>query len=616
MADYTSPSEQHPPREALLSFGQERIWFISQLDPQSTAYNVPMAVRLRGPLRIDALTRALEEMVRRHDTLRTRFVSRHGKPLQLIDSAVDLPLTLVDLSGLSTDERQNALARRFKRETGLRFDLERGPLLRISLIALAPDEYVLLLVIHHIVTDAWSAGVFLHEVGALYESFADGKVSPLPDLPIQYADHASWQREWLKGDVLEEQLRYWQDRLAGLPGSFLPTDRSRTAQLTDRGASQFVEFGEELLKSLRAVSRKEGVTVFMTLLAALQILLSRYTGQEDIVVGTPIAGRNRHETEGLIGFCVNTLAIRTDLSGNPSVAELLARVREVTLGAYTNQDIPFEKVVERLKPDRRLGRTPLVQVMFGFQNRPSERWTMRDVSVEFEALESETSKCDVSLSLYETDDRLVGTIEYSTDLFEAGTIKRMSSNFRHLLEEIVSHPGKRLYELRMFGEEERRQLVVDWNETAREYPRDKCVHALFEEQVERTPDAAAVIFGNQRVSYRELNRRANQLAHYLRRAGVGPEVVVGICVERSVEMIVGLLGILKAGGAYLPLDPAYPAERLRFMLEDAQAPVLLTQTGLAERLPAGGATVPVPGRRLVRARRRKLRRSGLHPDWT
>ena len=401
-------------------------------------------------------------------------------------------------------------------------------------------------------------GVFWRELGALYEAFSRGEPSPLAELPIQYADYALWQRRWLRGEVLEEQLGYWKEQLAELPVLELPTDHPRPAVQTHRGARRSLTLPESLTQALKELSRQEGTTLFMVLLGAFQVLLSRYSGQEDIAVGTPIAGRTRAETEELIGFFVNTLVMRTDLSGDPSFREVLSRVREVALGAYDHQDLPFEKLVEELQPERDLSRVPLSQVFFALQNVPQEALKLPNLALERQKVESGTVKFDLSFFMSEEEQGLKGRLVYNADLFDDATIERMLGHLQTLLKGIVEDPDQHLSELPLLSEAERHQLLFEWNETATEYPRDRCVHELFEEQVERTPDAVAVVFEDEQLTYRELNRRANQLAHHLRALGVGPEVLVGICVERSLEMVVGLLGILKAGGSLRSAGPFVP----------------------------------------------------------
>jgi amino acid adenylation domain-containing protein/non-ribosomal peptide synthase protein (TIGR01720 family) len=582
--------------ELPLSFAQERLWFLDQLEPGSVAYNMPGVVRIRGDLLVGVLEGAINEMVGRHEALRTRFEVRAGVAVQVVEPEQRVEVVVEDVTGM-TEEAQAGRIRELAMEEGGRpFDLTKGLLLRVKLVRLGKDEHVLFFTLHHIVSDGWSMGVLVREFVRLYEAFAQGQPSPLGELPVQYADYAVWQRGWLQGEVLEKQLGYWKEQLQGAPVLELPTDRPRPAVQSHRGASQRVILSGELTDGLQALSQQEGATLFMMLSAAFKVLLSRYSGQEDVMVGTAIANRNRTETEGLIGFFVNTLALRTDLGGDPSFLELLKREREVALEAYGHQDVPFEKVVAELGVERDLSRSPLFQVMLVLQNAPLE--TLKLEGLEFAPVEVEqrTAKFDLTLTLEETAEGLGGSLEYSADLFDGETIRRLLGHWEQLLREIVSDPNRRLSELEIMSERERHQLLVEWNDTEAEYPREKCIHELFEEQVERTPGAVAVVFEDKQLTYRELNEQANQLGHYLRKLGVGPEVVVGICIERSLEMVVGLLGILKAGGAYVPLDPEHPQERLRFLLEDAGAGILVTQENLIGRFEGwGGRKVSMDG---------------------
>ncbi len=575
-----------------LSFAQQRLWFLDQLEPGSPLYNVPQAIRMSGALNPQALQKSLETIVARHESLRTTFMMVDGSPVQVVAPNLKMALPVTDLSGLPEDEREAESRRLSTEEARQPFDLEHGPLIRAGLLRLQAEEHVLLLNMHHIISDGWSTGVFVRELRALYEAFSQDKPSPLPELPIQYADFAVWQREWLAGEVLERQLSYWKGQLTGAPAVIdLPTDRPRPAVQSYRGAHQSMRLSRELTEKLKELSQREGATLFMTLLAAFQTLLMRYTSQEDIVIGSPIAGRNRAETENLIGFFINTLVLRTDLSGDPTFRELLGRVKELTFGAYEHQDVPFEKLVEELQPERSLSRNPLFQVMFTLLNAPGQSLELPGLTLRPLPADSGTSQFDVALAMYDGEEGLRGAFGYITDLFDAATVARMVRHFHTLLESIVANPDQHLSALPMLTEAERQQLLVEWNDTQADYPKGRCIHDLFEAQVERTPDAVAVVFEGEQLSYRELNRRANLLAHHLQKLGVGPEVRVGMMLERSLEMLVGLLGVLKAGGAYVPLDPAYPQERISFMLEDAEAPVLLTQARLAGSLPPHGAEV-------------------------
>jgi amino acid adenylation domain-containing protein len=573
-------------RRVPASFAQQRLWFLDQLEPGSASYNVSRAARMKGRLNLAALHQTLNALVARHESLRTNFGADEGEPVQIISPAREMEIPLIDLKGLRPEDRETEARRLAAIASKDSFNLAQDQLLRATLFQVHEQDHVLLLVMHHIISDGWSLGVLIREIGVLYEAFVNDRPSPLLPLPIQYADFALWQREWLKGDVLEEQLAYWKKQLAHAPGVIdLPTDRPRPARQTFNGAHYARALPRRLRDSLNLLSRREGVTLFMTLLAAFQTMLHRYTNQDDIVVGTPIANRTRRETEELIGFFVNTLVLRSDLSGDPTFRELLQRVKEVSLEAYAHQDLPFEKLVEELNPERSLSHSPLFQVMFALQNAPRGPQELRELTITRLPLESGTAKFDLTFFVTEAADELSGYLEYNTDLFEPKTVERMLGHFETLLEGIVANPDQRLSGLPLLAEAERQQLLVDWNDTKAEFPRQKSLHVLFEEQVERTPDSVAVVFEGQELSYAELNTRANQLARYLGKLGVGPEAQVGIFLDRSLEMVVALLGILKASGSYLPLDTQYPRERLAFMLRDAQVPVLLTQQRLRDNLP-------------------------------
>ncbi|UCE20077.1 MAG: amino acid adenylation domain-containing protein [Gemmatimonadota bacterium] len=569
-----------------LSFAQQRLWFLDQWVPGSSFYNIPAAVHLTGPLDVTALEQSLNEIVRRHEVLRTTFSLVEGKPVQVIAKSMPLQVSMIDLREIPEESRETEIEHAITEEIQRPFDLSQGPLLRARLLRLAEKEHILSLTMHHIVSDAWSMGIFYRELSTLYRAFTTGMPSTLPELPIQYADFALWQREWLQGENLEAQLSYWRERLAVAPPSLeLPTDRPRPPAQTYRGARQSLVLSKTLTEAIKVLSQREGVTLFMTLLAAFKILLHRYTGQDDIVLGGPIAGRSRPEIEGLIGFFVNTLVMHTNISGNPSFREVLGRVCEVCLGAYDHQDLPFEKLVEELRPERNLNQSPLFQVMFAYQNTPRQGLELSGLTVNPLEVDSGTAKFDVALSVVEEREGLKGTFEFNTDLFNRDTIARMLGHFQTLLEGIVTNPEEHISTLPLLTEAQQRQVLVEWNETSADFPNDKCINELFETQVEQIPEVVAIVFENQRLTYQQLNRESNRLAHYLQKLGVGPDVFVGICVERSLEMVVGILGILKAGGAYVPLDPAYPKERVSFMLKDTQAPILLTRENLVEELP-------------------------------
>ncbi|HQY71732.1 MAG TPA: amino acid adenylation domain-containing protein, partial [Pseudomonadales bacterium] len=574
---------------AQLSFAQQRLWMLDQIEPGGTAYVISGALELRGALDARALERAFEAIVNRHDSLRTVFVNVDGEPRQVVSEPGPWALAVEDLGG--EGNARERLDERLRTQAARGFDLARGPLFRARLYRLAMDRHVLLLNMHHIVSDGWSLGVLTRELGEFYRSFVRGEAPGLPALRIQYRDFARWQRGWLQGEVLASQISYWRESLAGAPRVLeLPTDRPRPAVESHRGASHAFTLPRELADQLQALSRREGSSLFMTLLSGFALLLSRYSGQRDLLIGTPVANRNRAEIEPLIGFFVNTLVLRADLSGEPSVRAFLARMREVCLDAFAHQDLPFDRLVEELHPERDMSRNPVFQVMFGLQNAPMDPLELPGLTFEPVNAAAGAAQFDISLMAWETPEGLAAAFTYATDLFDAATIARMGVHWGALLEAMVAAPERRVQELAMLTGAERRQLLVEWNDTKTDYPRESCVQELFEAQAARTPDAVAVAYRNQRLTYRELSARSSQLAHFLRERGVGPDTLVPICFERSPEMVIGVLGILKAGGAYVPLDPGYPADRLDFMLEDTQASILLTQSHLAPNLPGHGTT--------------------------
>ncbi|GAA6615938.1 non-ribosomal peptide synthetase [Scytonema sp. NUACC26] len=596
------------------SFAQQRLWFLDQLLPGNPLYNVSAALRLTGSLNVTALEQAFNEIVRRHETLRTTFLMVEGQLMQAIAPSLTIPLSVIDLHHLSITERETQAKHLATEEAQRPFHLSTGPLMRIALLRCDETEHVLLLNLHHIVADGWSIGILVRELGVLYATACSNlpwKIStPLPELPIQYADFAEWQCKWLQEpganglSPLQTQLTYWKKQLDGISILNLPTDRNRPKVPSYKGAQQFLQIPKSLREALEELSRREGVTLFMTLLAAFQTLLYRYTQQEDIVVGSPIANRNRSEIEGLIGFFVNNLVLRTDFSGNPTFQELLGRVREVTLEAYAHQDCTFEKLVEELHPERDLSRHPLFQVVFSLQNTPVEILELPGLTLSLLEFDSKTAKLDLEFHLWQDLENLKGQIIYSTDLFDDSTITRMLGHFQTILESIVTAPQQKLSDLPLLTEAELRQLLVNFGTAPCSrrtqiinafHPRPSATgcgsetknlqyfHQLFETQVKQTPNAVAIVFEQQELTYHELNSRANQLAHYLQQKGVVPEVIVGLCLERSIEASAGSLAILKAGGAYLPLDPTYPLERLKFMLEDARISVLLTTSEISDR---------------------------------
>jgi amino acid adenylation domain-containing protein len=574
-----------------LSFAQQRLWFLDQLEPGLVAYNIPAAVRLLGQVDTAVLNWSLNEIVRRHESLRTTFDSVAGQPVQIIAPSLELSIRIVDLTGISDELRETEAMRLSQEEAQRPFDLIRGPLIRAVLLRLRSEEHVLIVTMHHIISDGWSQDILKKELGALYESGIKAKRSPLPELPIQYADFAQWQRSWLKDDELDRQLAYWRKHLAGAPPSVdLPNDGVRPPQLNYRGATFLFELSPELSDSLTAFSRREGTTLFMTLLAAFKALLFRYTGQSDIVIGTPVANRNREELEGLIGFFVNTLALRTDVSGNPTFRELLHRVRDVSLSAYAHQDLPFELLVEELQPVRDLSRNPLFQIVFDLQSAPAKSLEMTGLTLQPYEFTAETTRFDLELHFTSTPEGIIGAIVYSTNLFAESTIRLLSERYRMLLEAVVNNPEQQVSRIELLTSRERNQLLFEWNDPLRPSP-NKNIPDLFETWATRAPEKIALAFGDERVTYEELNRRANRLAHYLQTYGAGAETRIGICIERSVEMIVAVLGVLKAGATYVPLDPLLPGQRLLFMLDDAEVQLVLSVTESEEKLPVHQAPV-------------------------
>ena len=575
---------------APLSFSQQRLWFLDKLYQGSSSYNIPGALYLKGALDVMALQETLNEILMRHEALRTTFVTGDGQPMQVIAPKLTWELPIINLEHLSGKDWEREVQQLATEEAKKPFDLAKAPLIRSTLLRLGEEEHVFLLTMHHIISDGWSLGVLMRELATLYAAFSTSQASPLPELPIQYADFAVWQRDRLQGELLKTQLNYWKQQLSGdLPILQLPSDRPRPTVATFAGTKQYFTFSKTLTEALNQLSQQEEVTLFMTLLAAFNTLLYRYTEQEDILVGSSIANRNRAELEGLLGLFVNTLVLRNDLSGNPTFRELLSRVRGVTLDAYAHQDLPFEKLIEELQPERDLSRNPLFQVMFVLQNTPMPVQEVSGLTLRALEVDSGTAMFDIFLSIAESEQGLTGFLEYNTDLFDSATITRLIENFQTLLEGIVTNPNQKISELPLLTANEREQLLVEWNDTQSDYLQDASLHQLFEQQIGQLPDALALIGQSEQLTYRQLNQRVNQLAHYLQTLGVTTETLVAICLERSVEMVVGILAILKAGGAYIPLDPNYPRERLAFMLSDSQASVLLTQQKILEKLPQSSA---------------------------
>ncbi len=577
------------------SFAQQRLWVIEQfLGEAGHTYNIPMTIRFEGQLDVDTLRQVLEEIIRRHATLRTTFRAEDGQPVQVIAPELSLDVPLIDLSEHPPAKREAETERLLLEAAQHSFNLERGPLLHSKLLRLAPERHILALTMHHIISDGWSVGVLQRELHSLYEAFSQGHASPLPPLPTQYAEFAAWQQNHLRGKTLERQLRYWRKQLGDAPPPLeLPTDHPRPPTQTYNGRRYDLTIPTATVAALKALSQEMKASLFMSLLAAFKTLLYRYTGQTDLLVGTPIANRNRTEIEPLIGFFVNTLVLRTDLSGNPTFRDLLKQVWGVCLDAYSYQDVPFEKLVAELQDERDLSRSPFFQVTLALQNASTSVVELPNLKLYFDITHNGTAKFDLLLNLQETEAGLEGYFVYNSDLFDEATIERLAGHYQTLLAGIVADPDRPISQLPLLTEAEQQTLAA-WNATQTDYPRDTPIHRLFEAQAAQSPETTALIFDETQLTYADLNRQANQLAHHLQATGIQPGDLVALCLERSVEMIVGLLAILKAGAAYVPLDPAYPAERLAFMLADTQAPLLLTHSGLLDQLPAHtGQTVCV-----------------------
>jgi amino acid adenylation domain-containing protein len=572
--------------EVPLSFAQERLWIVDQLAPGNAAYNMPLAVRLDGRLDVAALGQSFAEIVRRHETLRTTFQTVAGRPVQVIAPEAGFVLPRIDLAGLPETKRAAEAHRLLAAEAVRPFDLAQGPIVRVLLLRLNDREHLCLVNMHHIASDGWSLGVLVREMGALYTAFAEGLASPLPPLPVQYADFTLWQREWLQGEVLERQIDFWRNALAGAPTRLdLPTDRPRPAVASLAGAAVPLALSADLASALTALTQRQGATLFMTLLAAFDALLYRVTGQEDLLVGSPVANRGVTQVEGLIGFFVNTLVLRARPTADQPFTDLLSEVRSAALAAYAHQDLPFERLVDELSVGRSLDRNPLFQALLAVQNAPVEALDLPGLTLSPVEAETATAKFDLSLALGTSAQGLAGAIEYATDLFDAATIQRFAGWFARLLAGAVADPEQPLRELPLLTSGEVQQILTAWNDTATSYPREATIHALFAEQAALRPTAIALVGDAAALSYRDLDVAANRLAHHLRALGVGPEVLTAVCLERSIEAVITLLAVLKAGGAFVPLDPTYPADRLAFMLADTAAPVLVTEERLLGRLP-------------------------------
>ncbi|HEX8391098.1 MAG TPA: amino acid adenylation domain-containing protein, partial [Longimicrobium sp.] len=572
-----------------LSFAQQRLWFLHQLEPDSPFYNIPAAIRLEGRLDAEALRRALQEIVRRHEALRTVYPAAGGQPVQLVLPAERFELPVHDMGGLSAEEREAAVADAARRESVRRYDLERDGMLRASLLRMGPESHVLLINLHHVAGDGWSLGVLFHELGVLYGDLARGRAPSLAPLPVQYADYAVWQRRWLTEQVLQSQLAYWRGRLGDAPPQLeLPTDRPRPAVQSHRGGVVRFRIGRELTDRLHAFARAEGATLYMTLLAGLNVLLHRWSGQDDVVVGSPIAGRVRRELEGLIGFFVNTMALRTDLSGAPGFRELVGRVREATLDAYAHQDLPFERIVEELQPERSLSRSPVFQVSLVLQNAPTPPMEMAGLRLRLDNLSSATSKFDLALEFTEDADGLAGEAEYAADLWDRSTVERMAAQLAQVLDAAIARPTLPIHRISLLPSSEAEKVTRAWTTGGAAVP-SRPVHRAFEAAAARAPEAVALVQGGRRITFGELDARANRMARALMARGVGPESRVGVFAERAPETVAALLAVLKAGAAYVPLDPRYPAARLRYMARQADVSLVLVQDAIADRLPDTGA---------------------------
>ena len=583
-------SPRAPDQRIPLTFAQRRLWFLDQLEPGNRIYNEVLSLRVSGDLDVYALEAAINGIIARHEALRTRFVEQDGEPVQVVLPEARVTADVRDLSHLPEEERTAEVRRMADAAAHEPFDLATGPLIRLMLLRLGPGEHALVMPTHHIVSDGWSQSVFFGELSALYEAARQGQPAPLPPLAIQYGDFAVWQQEHLAGGALERQIAYWKERLRGAPTLLeLPTDRPRPAEQTYRGTGYHFGVPQELSAQLNALAQREGATLFMVLLAALSALLARYTGEDDVVVGSPIANRTRPELEALIGLFANTLPVRTDVSGDPTFRTLLARVRDAVFEDYANQDLPFERLVEELRIERSLSYNPLYQVMLVLQNTPRSEAPLTGLAMRPLETTHDTSKLDLSLWMMESGQGIFGVWEYSTELFDRDTIERLTTHFVTLVRGIVESPDRRVSELPLIAPEERTRVLYTWNESVEDVFAAIPVHEQFEAQAEHAPDAVAVAHRGESLTYGELSRRSSRLANFLRGRGVGPESRVGVCVERSPEMLVALLGVLKAGGAYVPLDPQYPRDRLAFLVEDSGISVLLTQERLFAALPGAAA---------------------------
>ncbi|QQE72804.1 amino acid adenylation domain-containing protein [Brevibacillus composti] len=573
---------------AAVSYPQERMWFVNQLQPESAAYNVPGALRLTGEVDVAALKKSIDEIIRRHDVLRTTFRAVDGRLVQIIEKEMQFDWRVDDLRHFPQEKREEERIRAEAEMACLSFALDQGPLIGMRLLRVADDEHILLLTVHHIIFDGWSIGIFVRELASLYRAYSKGEEASLPELVIQYGDYAEWQRNvWLEQTEMDKQLSYWREKLKGMPAALdLPTDRVRPPVQTFRGAAKTFALPADLKRRLEALGRQEGATLFMTLLAAFKTLVYRYSGQSDLVIGTPIAGRKHRETESLIGLFLNLLALRTDVSGELSFRDLLRRVKQVTLEAYANQDIPFEKLVEELKPERDLSRHPLFQAMFVLQNAPVPSLEWEELRIEIQELETGTAKFDLNVWMTETAEGLTGTWEYNTDLFDEQTIVQMAGHFENILRTVADDADQKLAELPILTDRDL-QVLQEWATGPQVEMPETTIHELIEARSAETPDRIALVFRERQMTYADLDAEANRLAHYILERSAGTDPFIGVYLERSLEMVIALLAVLKANRAYVPIDPEYPEERIRYMLEDSRVSLILTQSRLRESLPAG-----------------------------
>lgn len=573
-----------------LSFAQQRLWFLHQLDPEGSSYNIPLVVQITGLLSLEALTRSINKVISRHEMMRTVFSEQDGQPWQTIMDHMEINIDLIQI-----DEnciKEETIHQISSQETRKPFDLSKGPLMRALLLKFDDQHHTLIITMHHIITDGWSLGIIIKEIATFYDYFANRKPIELPELRIQYADFSLWQRRWMQGEKLEKELNYWKNYLNGAaPYLELPTDFQRPVVQTSNGSIKKFELGTALINKLSEFGRNEGATLFMVLLAAFKTLLYRYTMQEDIVLGTPVAGRNHPDIENLIGFFVNTLVIRTKITPNLKFCELLKLIKDETLESYSNQDLPFEKLVEGLHVERNLQYTPVFQVMFAFQNAPATEANLHGLKLSPVSIDSKFAQFDLSITLWEEKGQYTGTIEYNTDLYLPSTIERMEGHYKSLLECIANNPQQCISDLDMLTNVEFNQVAIEWNKTEKEYPKESCIVQFFEKQVQKTPENIAVIYEESCLTYKELDKKSSQLANYLIKQGIGTQDIVALYADCSLETAIGVLGILKAGGAYVPLESGYPSERVEYILNDTGARIILTQNSLVRNLPECGLKV-------------------------